>query len=138
MSNDIIESVERRVAMSIGERVRKVRENAGLSRREFGDRLGINEGVIINIEFERLKNPEKKEPVYRLICSEFSVNENWLRTGEGEMYRDMTDAEKIAAFVGEVLRSDDFRLRTLKMLSSLDEDGWRALEIITRKIKEEG
>ena len=60
-----------------------------MSRRVFGERLGVSESVIVNIEYDRLKRPDQKESLYKLICKEFNVNEEWLRTGEGEMFAEV-------------------------------------------------
>ncbi len=72
--------------MEIYERIMEFRKSQKLSRRAFGDRLGVSEGVIVNIELNRLARPDQKEPLYKLICKEFHLNEKWLLTGEGEPY----------------------------------------------------
>lgn len=69
----------------MNERIRLLRENAGLSRAAFGQKIGVSGDVINNLERGRV---EVKEPMIKLICSEFSVNENWLRTGVGDMFAD--------------------------------------------------
>ena len=70
--------------MNLSERIRAVRKNAKLSQTEFGEKLGVSQSVIANIELDLNKNgiPEN---IIKLICYIFSVNEKWLRTGEGEM-----------------------------------------------------
>ena len=66
------------------ERIKKVRkEYLKLSREEFGKRLGVSMSVITNIELNRLARPEQKEPLIKLICKEFSIDEDWLRYGIG-------------------------------------------------------
>lgn len=65
------------------ERIRSLRERIGLSRAAFGQKIGVSGDVINNLERGRV---EIKEPMIKLICSEFSVNEEWLRTGKGEMF----------------------------------------------------
>lgn len=71
--------------MEIFERVKVVRKHFDFTRKEFAAKLGVSESVIVNIELNRLKNPEQKEPLLKLLCSTFGISEHWLRTGEGEM-----------------------------------------------------
>ena len=66
----------------MNERIRLLRENTGLSRAAFGQRLGVSGDVINNLERGRV---EVKEHIVKLICAEFSINEEWLRNGTGEM-----------------------------------------------------
>lgn len=124
--------------MDTYERIKLLRTELGMSQEEFGKKLGVSRSVIANIEYDRLKRPDQKEPIYRLICEKFDVNEQWLRTGEGSMYIELTREENIAGFVGKILRNQDdtFQKRFIDMLSKLDEDGWEALEKVANAIAE--
>ena len=54
--------------METNERIKYFRkEIVKLSQEKFGEQLGVSRDVINNIESNRLKNPEQKEPLYRLI-----------------------------------------------------------------------
>lgn len=64
-------------------RIREVREELGMSRVDFGERIGVSGDVINNLERGRI---DIKEERIKLICSTFNVSENWLRTGKGEMH----------------------------------------------------
>ena len=64
----------------MNERIRMVREAAGLSQTAFGARLGVSRDVVNNLERGRV---DIKDHFVKLICAEFQVDENWLRTGEG-------------------------------------------------------
>ena len=68
--------------MTINERIKEIRRSSGLSQTDFAERLGTTRGVITNLEGEKTS---PNEPFIKLICREFNVNEDWLRTGEGEM-----------------------------------------------------
>lgn len=124
--------------MEIHERIKAVRKTVGISQTEFGKRIGISRDAVNNIENGRLKKPEQKEPLYRLICTEFGVSEQWLRAGEGDMFAPLSRDEEIAAFVGKALsdETDTFKKRFIAVLSQLDEPEWELLEKMVIKIAE--
>ena len=42
------------------------------------------------------------------ICREFYVNEDWLRTGEGDMFKSKNNTNEELAFqIGKLLKTDD-------------------------------
>lgn len=65
------------------ERIKKLRKTLDLTQQAFADRLGIRQNTIAKYETGR-GNPTTS--VISLICKEFNVNEDWLRTGDGEMF----------------------------------------------------
>ena len=113
----------------MNERLKKLRKTLDLTQQEFADRLGISRG---NIGSYEVGKSALSDAVISLICREFNVNEDWLRTGEGEMFIQMTRDEEIAAVVARALRTeeDSFKKRFIAMLSALDESDWESLEKI--------
>lgn len=113
----------------MNERLKKLRKTLDLTQQEFADRLGISRG---NIGSYEVGKSALSDAVISLICREFNVNKDWLRTGEGEMFIQMTRDEEIAAFVAKALRTeeDSFKKRFIAMLSALDESDWESLEKI--------
>lgn len=69
-------------------RIKELRRILGLSQDEFGRRLGVTRGAVTNIELNKV---EPKPLFIDLICREFNVNEHWLRTGEGGMFKEETE-----------------------------------------------
>lgn len=69
----------------MNERIRLLRNALGLSRVAFGQKLGVSGDVINNLERGRV---EIKEPMIKLIFTEYHVSEEWLRTGNGKMFID--------------------------------------------------
>ncbi len=65
------------------DRIKLLRATVRMTQEEFANRLGIKRGAIANYEIGR---NAPVDSVIALICREFSVNETWLRTGEGEMF----------------------------------------------------
>ena len=81
-----------KLEMTIAERIKLLRkEILKLSQEAFGEELGVKRDVINNIEGNRLKRPEQKEPLYKLICQKFKVSYDWLMTGEGDMFEDLPE-----------------------------------------------
>ena len=70
--------------MNTGERIKKLRKTLDLTQQKFGERLGIKGNTVAQYELGR-SNPV--DSVFSLICREFNVNEEWLRNGEGEMFK---------------------------------------------------
>lgn len=116
--------------MEIYDRFKIVRKELKMTRKEFGEKLGVTESMIVNIEFNRLKRPVQKDPIYMLLCEKCNVNEEWLRNGTGEMFEILTKEEQIAEFIDTTLKvkEDTFKKRYVSMLLALDEDGWNSLE----------
>ncbi len=73
--------------METYERIRILRKDyLKMNQTEFGEKLGVSRTVIKNIELNVLARPDQKMSLYKLICSEFGVNEDWLLNGTGDMF----------------------------------------------------
>ncbi len=68
----------------MGERIKKIRKLLDLTQQQFGNRIGVKRNTIATYESGR-NNPV--DSVVSLICREFNICEEWLRTGEGEMFK---------------------------------------------------
>ena len=67
------------------ERFIQLREKYGPSQAKFGKLLGLSYSAISLIELGSTKINEKH---IKLISGVFGINEDWLRSGEGPMYKD--------------------------------------------------
>lgn len=116
----------------MNKRIEATRKHYGLTRAAFGERIGVSGDVINNLERGRV---EIKDHIIRLICMEYNVNEEWLRTGKGEMFIDISHEEEIADLTLKLLREepDSFKNRVISVLSRMTEDEWELLE---RKMRE--
>lgn len=63
-------------------RIKKLRNFLGLTQLEFASKIGLKSSIS---EIENNKAPITERTIIS-ICSVFNVNENWLRTGEGNMF----------------------------------------------------
>lgn len=89
--------------MTQGQRVRELRKKLGLTLEKFGKSLGVGKTAISKIE-----NQENSltDQMILSICREYSVNENWLRNGEGEMFTKLSPEEEVASYVSDLLEDD--------------------------------
>ena len=107
-------------------RIKEARKALKLTQTEFGDRIGIKGNTVTGYE-TGLRMPT--DAVVKSICREFNVNEAWLRTGEGEMFRQLSRNEELAKFFGEVsFGSDDFKKKLLTVMSRMSVEEWEILE----------
>lgn len=69
------------------------------------------------------------------ICREFNVNEEWIRTGEGEMFRPKTRNEELLEFAVRAAESpsSDIKAKLLHVMAKLTEEQWELLAEIARK-----
>lgn len=114
-------------------RVKAVRLALGLSQDEFGKKLGLTRGAITNIELNKV---DVKPNFADLLCSIFNVNGLWLRTGEGEMFLELSRADEIAAYVGRVLKDESafYQQKLLLFLSRLSPEMLAELEKVADEI----
>ena len=111
-------------------RIQQIISTLGITKTEFARRLNLSQPYV-----SELCQGVKAKPSDRTIsniCREFGVNEIWLRTGIGEMFRQMTRGEEIMAFIGSSLSrgEDDIRVRMVAALAKLQPEQWDALEVV--------
>lgn len=70
--------------MTIFERIKHLRKNElNITQEDFASSLGVSRSNIGNIEVGRINVTER---VIQDICSNYNVNESWLRNGTGEIF----------------------------------------------------
>lgn len=106
--------------MDISERIQEVRKNLKLTQTEFGNALGVSRDVINNIENDRLANPSQKTSLYKLICREFNISEQWLFSGEGSMFA--SSAEFSLDDFARAHGATALELEIMKAYFSIDEE----------------
>lgn len=110
----------------MGDRLKALRKALNMTQQEFADRLNIKRNTLANYETGR---NEPIDAVYSLICREFNVDEHWLRTGEGEMFRARDRMDELMESAGRFFsnETDEFRLRFAKMVFNWSDAEWEAL-----------
>lgn len=112
--------------MEVYERIRELRKkHLHMSQTDFGKQLGVSRSVINNIELNTLAKPEQKLSLLKLICKEFSVNEEWLMNGTKPMFvePDTFNLDDFAKSHG----ATDLELEIIKTYFELDPDTRKTL-----------
>lgn len=121
--------------ISMGERIKQLRKELKMTQQEFADKLKINRGTLANYEIG--KNTPI-DAVILSICREFNVNEDWIRTGNGEMFVKQSRDAEISNFMGSIMKGDPtFKRRLISVLARLDESQWELLEDMAMKLSDE-
>lgn len=119
----------------MNERIRELRKALNLNQTEFGERIGTKQSTIAGYE-----NGSRQpiDAVITAICREFDVNEEWLRTGSGPMFKEVDTEARFAEWAGRVLSGTDesFQKRFVTMMMSLTDDQWKLLEEKARMLFE--
>lgn len=102
------------------DRIKALRIELGLNQTEFGARLGIKQTTVAGYENgTRLPG----DAMIVSICREFNVSENWLRTGQGEMFVQMDEDQELDYILGQISAStDDTIKRIIRAYWRLDEN----------------
>jgi len=82
--------------MTISKRLRHVRQTLKMSQVEFAKAIYISNGYIAELECEHRRVNDR---IVHLISLTFGVNEQWLKSGVGEMFY-KTPSEKLQRMVG--------------------------------------
>lgn len=89
--------------MSENERIKEIRKTLKMTMERFGERLGVTKTAISNIEKSKRNVTEQMR---KAICREFNINGDWLRTGNGEMFVQLSQEDETAHIVQDMLGSN--------------------------------
>lgn len=113
-------------------RLKELRKALGLNQEEFAAALKIGRSTIANYE---AGTREPIASVISLITQKWNVNEDWLRTGEGEMFVQVSRADELQRLIDASLseESGEFKRRIATAIMRLTPE---QLRICTDWIKE--
>ncbi len=113
-------------------RIKKIRKDSKLTMEQFGSKIGITKSSVSLLESG--KNSPSAQTI-RLICQEFDINEEWLRTGQGEMTYPKGRNQIVSEFAADLIKEpESFKTRLIESLAKLDEKDWIELEKIFDKL----
>lgn len=92
----------------INQRFRQLRERLNKTQTEWADIMGLSRSGITAIESGQRKVTEKH---IKLLCVEpiqgKYINEDWLRSGNGEPFKELPEEDEVAAYVSDLLEDDE-------------------------------
>lgn len=119
--------------MTLPERILYIRKNADLTQAEFGKRIGIAQTTIGAYETGRR---EPIESTLKVICSEFNINMDWLKNGNGQPYNQADD--ELSVLIGNMLKGENETARAVfKAFAKLDDSEWKALQKLIDELKKQ-
>lgn len=118
--------------LTIAQRIMMVVESAGGNKSEFARAIGVTPAYISKLGKEPDRIPSDR--TIKDICEKFSVSEDWLRTGQGEMRVPRSREEEIAEKVARAITGDnDLQKAVISMICSRTE---KELELLERMLWE--
>lgn len=124
----------------MNERIRDLRNALNLTQQEIADKLGTSRGNIAGYETGR-RSPS--DAVVSLICREFNVNEEWLRSGQGDMFIKKLPVDEVSDYVEDLLeysgegnRFFDIIIEMMKTYKELDDKSQVVIRNYFGSIKE--
>lgn len=116
---------------TIGDRIRKIREEKSLTQAAFGKKLFLERSAISLIE-RNLRTPTER--VLQDICREFHVNKQWLTTGEGDMFLAPSDEDLNEQIERIMAGENEFHKNMFRLLANFDDEDLIALERLVKKL----
>ena len=120
----------------INKRFRELRKICKKSQEEWADIMGLSRSGITEIEAGRRNVTEKHIKLLSIepIDGRY-INEDWLRTGDGDPFKKLTRSQVITDFAADLIKEDDsFKSRLIEALAKLGDDDWEALERLALKL----
>lgn len=127
--------------MTDGERLKSLRKELNIKQGDFAAKISTTQGHISDIENGRKNLSER---TIKLICLESwngkTVSEEWLRTGEGEMFEKVPEKDEIADLVSELLEETnplyDLILEVMRTYNQLDYNSQKVICDFSSKLRE--
>lgn len=117
----------------MNERIKLLRKALELNQTDFGARIGVKQGTVSAYE-SGARVP--LDSVIVSICREFGVSESWLRSGEGDMFLQLSREEEITKFCMSIIRDPDseFQRQFVSVLARLEPPQWQLLSDMADKL----
>lgn len=118
----------------MNERLKKLRKTLKMTQKEFGEKIGLTNASISDIEKGKTILTERNQ---NLICEKFNVNKEWLEKGIGDMFLPELPEDEFSRILSEIEESDDEYIRKfLEIYFQLDEAGKKIVSDLIHSLLE--
>lgn len=117
----------------MNERIRELIKALNMKQAEFAKRIGVSRPFVSEL---CSGNKKPSDRTVADICREFNVNEQWLRTGEGDMFLSLSREEEITKYCMSIAKQphSEFTLKFIHILSQLEPPQWQLLSDMADKL----
>ena len=111
----------------MNDRIKKIRKKLSMTQKEFAEKLGLTKNYISLVETGQRNLSDQS---IKVLCTEFNINEEWLRTGKGDMFIVLED--KTAILVTDIIDNTDspFYSSVLRMMKNYKELDPKSQDVI--------
>lgn len=118
--------------MKICERFKEIRSYLKMKQGDFAKEIKTTQGHVSDIENKRKGVSDR---VIEIICLKYGVNENWFRTGEGDMYLGDSRDDRYFRNVGKLQRADNETImRWVNAIAETSPETLKEIELFMKKI----
>ena len=86
------------------DRIKQIRIALGLNQSDFGNKIGLGQAGVSALE-KGIRGVTDRN--IQLICEKFNVNEEWLRSGIGDMFLEVSEEDEFMRAATELRLSGD-------------------------------
>ncbi len=116
------------------ERLRQIFKESGKTQTEIAKKTNVTPAYIWKILNK--DNVAPRDLFIKTVCKEFNVNEDWLRLGTGEMYKEIED--ELASVLSDLIEEDnpfyDLIIGIMKTYRRLDDQSQDALKNLSQEL----
>lgn len=117
----------------MNERIKKLRQELGLSQEEFGRRIGLLSKASVS-KIEKGTNGTTEQTL-RSICRVYGASYLWLTTGEGPMFEDGGDDAALHVMIDQIMASENNRVKQVfKSLGCFTVEDWKQIDQLLDKL----
>ena len=118
--------LEEVITVEMKDRISFIIEHKKIKKTDFSKAIKVSQGFVSQM-CSGVSSPSDR--TIELICQQYGVNDEWLRFGKGDPFKERSQEEKIMRFAVQTNKgSDDFRKAYVAMLAKLSDGGWKGLQ----------